>query len=365
MADDRTLIMISALADGELAAEAARKLEATLNSDAALRRELSIYRKLDAAAAGIPVPQIDQRLDSGLMRDAVTPHSGKLEQAAAELSAPKISSERFAQVWKKIAARTVAPPAAELDAMHLSALHDGEWNAADRATVQAQVNASDAAAWYRLDAAARELPVPELDELTAREAWHNIAEQTVNLSAQDRRDFEKLEAAASRLPVPSVDTKLDQLWEIIAERAYAPDAALTSSSRALQNEPVPAVSGEKWNSVWQNIQKQTQPAKPAAKSATATSAKVVPVSFQPKTGRKRWAFALSAAALLAVSALLFVFTQNGEQQTAMELPEVLDERYSRQIKYLEGQSEPVVCFFLKEDSGIDENNLQSFQWLPD
>jgi hypothetical protein len=367
MADDRLLIKISALADGELAADVTRELEASLASDRALQREIDIYRKLDAAAANIPVPQIAKKLDSAVMRAAVSQDKDRLAEAALEMAAPKISNERFGQVWKKIAAQTVEPPAAEIDAMRLSALYDGELSSEARDHAQqrshSQEHKHNSRVWAKLDEGIRGLSVPQLDELTSREAWHTIAEQTINVSAGDRRDFEKFAAAAIALPVPAVDAKLDRLWESIAERVYAPGAAAL-----VQNEAVPAVSGEKWNSVWQQIQSKTRAEKPvvvAAAAAAAKPANVTQMNFKARGFRKRWAFAFSAAALLAVSALLFVFSQQEEQPTAMQVPEALDERYNVQVKYLEGQSEPVVCFFLKDDDRIDENNLQSFQWLPD
>lgn len=373
MNDDRIQIRISALADGELDAEAARTLESLLAQDPALGREMALYRKLDAAAASIPVPQIEQKLGMDSVRDVHSAEGQRLAGRVASLRVPDISSERFTQVWKKIAARTVAPPQADLDAMRLSALHDGK---ADGDGNSARPdNPRELKIYTRLDETARSLPVPELSALAAREAWHNIAEQTVNLAPKDRRDFEKLDAAAATLPAPSVDARLEQLWESIAERAYAPDSvALGGKRTALPAEAVPAVSAEKWNAVWQNIQKKSQPAQqpavavPAASAPAAKRTTATPVEFQKNRGmRRRWPIVFSAAAALAVSALLFIFTSgdDGPTQSAMQVPEVLDERYNVQVKYLEGQEEPVVCFFLKENDKLSENDLQSFQWLPD
>ncbi|HEY3322439.1 MAG TPA: hypothetical protein VGP72_18395 [Planctomycetota bacterium] len=306
--DDRSHIAFSAYADGELDAAAAAHIEHRLTEDKNLRRHLQQYKKLDSAAAQLPVPQAGQKAQAlWAVGRASVPATALERQIAAEFNAPTISEERFRTVWQKIASRTVAPPQAELDAMLRSAAFDGEAAATGATTAE-----NDAQFWRRLDEAARTLPVPQLNELQTREIWHTL--QT-------------------------------------AIREAAIDA-------------IPDVAPEKWSSVWNKIAQKTT-AKHVVKRE-APVANVVQADFTA-VRRRRWpwmaAAGLAAAAVLAI--LLLIPSTPEQQVVAMSIPEALDDRYDVQVQYLPDQHEPVVCFFLKDGERKPDTGAQDFHWLPD
>ncbi len=388
MVNDELAIELSAYADGELSPARARELEARLNAEPALRRELELFGRMDREAAAIPVPQIGERLSSPakLVSDS-KPLNAKLKSAASE--APAVSPQRFDALWKKISAQTVSPSEADRQSMMRSARFDGE---SSEAALQSSENAKEIAAWRKLDDTAAALAIPQMSDLAAREIWHGVAEQTGALNPAQRRNQAKLESAAAAIKVPEIsDARFAACWGRIAEQLAQTPAEL----REELAESAPSISDERWNTMWKAIAARTKIGvqKPAfatkipprtsnlcmpavemhempVKVESKAESNVVPVEFSKPAARpRRWgwiAAAASAAAAILLGVYVFLHTGNSESPTAFQIPESLDERYGVQVQYLEGQKEPVVCFFLKSnDEEKIESKVKDWQWLPD
>ena len=352
MADDNLLILISAYADGELDGASAAALEGELTRNPELARALAACKKLDAAAQNIPVPQIDAKLSARwkAVRETAEPASSaairKIEAAA--IPVPQVPPARFAAAWKNISERTVAPSASDREGIQQSAQHDGE-----AGPVALVAGALDAKQWTALDRAAAELRVPEMDPIKTTAVWHAIAAATVSPTPADRAAWAQLDAAAANISVPQVGAKkFAQAWSSVDARTHS-DAG------------VPAVSDDRWNNVWRSIQARTT-AKAAPAAAPAAPPNIVRADFKPRRSMWKWVTTAGIAAALIVGALLLPTTRKGDDPAAamvLEIPEVLDDRYHVQVKYLEGQSQPVVCFFLNEPQ--EDSELPNWHWLPD
>ncbi|HYG73538.1 MAG TPA: hypothetical protein VEK08_00795 [Planctomycetota bacterium] len=365
MLHDQIFIELSAYADGELDAVSVRALEQKLAADPRLKAELDAFKRLDQAALKIPVPNVEAKL-AGLCRNVAGADlkQASVERIASELKkVPDVSAARFEKIWQKIAAQTVAVPADEREAIKRSAQFDGE-------AAGSVAGSREAAIWRKLDDAAAQLPVPQMSELASREAWHTIAQQTVALTPAEKHLNERIDTAAMMLPVPMPnDEAFARRWSSVAEQVTAAPAGVKEGI----DRGVPQVSQQRWNAVWKEIAGRTVQAKAAAAPhapvhdmpATAVKEKVTRIDFA-RPRRKSWNLmaAASMAAMLMAAVLLFVSNKE-ETQVAMEIPEALDERYDVHVKYLEGQSEPVVCFFLKDEVANAENHLNEFRWLPD
>jgi anti-sigma factor RsiW len=397
MVNDELFMELSAYADGELGAERTRALEEKLRADPALRRELEQFQKMDLSAAMIPVPDVEAKLNAmaGSLRPQEMKSASDSRLNAAAKHAPTVSAERFDAVWKKIAAQTVSPSVTDRDAMIRSAQADGEFDAPTAAPPSAEFE-REAKLWRKLDAAAAELSVPEMSDLESREAWHAIAEQTTALTPAQRRAIEKIERATAELAVPTPSAeKYTALWSRIAERLSQTPFALRKEI-AVQGTPV--VSEERWNAMWKRIatrmdqQERKSAQMPSVKIPPRTSNLCLPAVGEPapvpapielpakapvqvdfKAPRKRpwgWLAMASAAAIVILSASLFIPFDGGSGNVAvvpaLEIPEALDDRYDVQVQYLQGQKEPVVCFFLKSDDAKEnEVKVKDWQWLPD
>jgi hypothetical protein len=275
----------------------------------------------------------------------------------------------------------------EKTAIALSAYADGELDARQARTLEERLAGNDElrralAAIRKLDAEAARLPVPELAEANAAAAWKRVGERTTALSAADRRAWERLEKAARELPVPAVSELIyEQVWAAVQER-LAVDRAVGASEQQALGAPAPAISEERWAGVWKGVVKRAHVANATpAVSPVFAAAETRPAAEAVRTERRtrvlrpvlRWQWlapvALAASVLLAV--LLWPARDQGGAlpgngtQTAMNIPEVLDDRYRVQVEYVEGQEAPVVCFFLKEDAGTDEPKTQNWRWLPE
>ena len=192
MLNDQLLMELSAFADGELDAAATPRLQQKLAARSDLQRELALLKRLDSAAAKLPVPSIPKKL-SGLCTSITAPNLNEktVERIAQTLSAvPTIPAERFDRVWCAVAAQTIKPSAEYLDALQRSAQHDGE------AALVTTAQPRETEFWRTLDQAAAALPVPQLSDLPSREAWHAIAQQTVAVSNAEKRLNDRIERAA-------------------------------------------------------------------------------------------------------------------------------------------------------------------------
>jgi len=405
MVNDELFMELSAYADGELGPERARVLEEKLRADPELRRELNQFQKMDLSTAAIPVPNVDAKLNAMAKslrpQDSAPAVNEKLNAAARH--APVVSAQRFDAVWKKIAEQTVAPVAADRDAMARSAVADDEFDAAKTAAVpQSAEFEREAKLWRKLDEATAALPVPQMSDLEGREAWHNVVEQTAALSAADRRAIEKIERATAELnvPVPS-DEKFAERWSRIAEQLAQTPVAVREE---LVVSGTPVVSEERWNAMWTRIASRIEKQERQASISTASAAKIPPrtsnlclpavgemsaaeaapekktIQVDFKAPQKRgwgWMAKISVAAVVLLTASLFLPTGPvvphppkvpvaTVASAAIEIPEALDERYDVQVQYLPGQKEPVVCFFLKDgETKENEDKVKDWKWLPD
>lgn len=116
MLDERIIEKLSVYADGELDVQAAGEVERALAQDAALRVCLDEFRKLDGAAAALPVPRMSEsagaalwqavqaRTVKGAGQDLTPANLQRIEDALDE--PPVISQERWRQAWVHVRAQT-------------------------------------------------------------------------------------------------------------------------------------------------------------------------------------------------------------------------------------------------------------------
>jgi anti-sigma factor RsiW len=314
MAEQTLEMRISAHADGELDAASAAALAAELSRNPQLARELAICNALDAAARAIPVPVMDEKLAGrwAVVREridlAADPVVRRLE-TAAEIPVPHVSEARFDAVWKNIQARTV------------------------------ELSARDLAEWAKLDAAAARIPVPQLDANAFEFTWSGV-------------DARTQEAPAGSVP-PVNDQRWENVWRGIQSRTTAkaaPPALPAQGGGPLHDAVRPEFSVVQTSEVQRTV---------------------VRVDFAPRRRKwMRWAATAGLAAALLFSVLKWPGSHtiempplNAVALAAVEVPEVLDERYHVQVKYLEGQPQPVLCFFLNDHS--DDSEDGNWHWLPD
>jgi len=265
-------------------------------------------------------------------------------------------------------------------AISLSAFADGELDTAKAQDLGGQLS-TDAGlrrvvgAYKALDAAAARLPVPDLagKKPAAAKAWRNVARQTTAVSAADRRAFARLEGVAAALPAPAVsDEAFEQTWNGIARRLQVEAPALRRRASgirvALAEAQAPEPSARKWDEVWRGIHVRTRRRERSASPLTFTEtseerAREVVRPLAPW----RWLAAASLAAAVLLGLLAYVPFQRAEQgmSEAPEVPEVLDDRYQAHIEYTEGQRSPVVCFLLKDDTGLGGEKGHNWSWLPE
>ncbi len=363
VADDRLLIQLSAYADGELDEAARKALEVECAGNPRLAAELAAFRRLDTAAAQLPVPDVRTALSRMRARPLAPIDGEEPEDRAAQArlerlaggDVPQIDENRFARAWQYIRERAIVP---DPRALQLSARHDGEGArvpgaAGDEATLRA---------WAMLDAVAAQLRAPALSDLAAREAWHTIAQRTVNVPAAERRAWKHMDEAAAALPAPTPPEKaLEQAWRNVTER-IAETAAVRGG--------VPAVKTEQWERVWQGVAEKTAPRREALAAASSentarNSGKAVAADFRPRQGHAwRWTAAAGLVAALLLSLWIPWPAPPQNERVVMEIPEVRDDRYQVQVKYIEGQANPVLCFFLKPDSDESSAGANRY-WLPE
>lgn len=241
--------------------------------------------------------------------------------------------------------------------IELSAYADGEVDAV-RAQAAAGRLAEDAAlrravtCYARLDKAAAQLPAPELSGTASVQVWRTVAQRTTEVTAADRRAWARLEQAAAALPAPAVGA---EAWERVWAEVR-PEAA--SLNAAVREAEVPAVSAERWDKVWGGIR---------ARTVDGADLKPQVSSLKPRVVSLRWRWlAVASLAAAVLFGLLVYMPHSGEgPQAALEVPEVLDQSYRVQVKYVEGQASPVVCFYLKDDTGLGDRKPENWRWLPE
>jgi hypothetical protein len=184
----------------------------------------------------------------------------------------------------------------------------------------------------------------------------------------------KLDRAAAQLPVPEMDAGAGKaVWGMIAER-IADRPGVAQHGLALEEQVVahlpsaPHVAEETWADVWSGIRSRI-------------SARERVVHAQPAQSWRRKAYwwrpalplAVAAALLLAVT-LGFILNLRQEgpgngavpgptaQNRQLEPPEVLDDRYFMVVRHVPGIEAPVVCFFLKEPEPQDDVNGRGGIW---
>lgn len=123
MANEALLEKLSAYADGELDAAGVAEVEAALARDAALGRTLAQFKRLQAEAARLPVPSLDEDTGATLWalvqeRTVAQPaQAGTLSHEAWKKvsgrlpEVPQVDPERWGRVWEGISRRTVAAAA--------------------------------------------------------------------------------------------------------------------------------------------------------------------------------------------------------------------------------------------------------------
>ena len=315
---ERQLIALSAYADGELGGHARTELEAELARRPELRAELQLIKQLDVHAAKLPVPDVAAKLNAIMnapaLRDACTkPLPADWLQQIQRV--PDVKPERFATVWKAIAARTVLLEGS--DAMRASALADGELAEGGAALSANSGLATEMALWKKLDAAAANLPVPNLHDLTERETARAIAAR---------------------------------IHETQRAR-YALSASAESPAA------VPQVSKEKWDGVWKKIETRV-----SERSAAPTN--IVPLPTR-KVSRWRWMTGAAVAAVVLVALLLKFYPHDQpppDEGVALDIPKSVNERYDITVEYVKG--DPVVCYYLKPEARLSDAN-RDWRWLPD
>ena len=387
MANDDILILLSAYADRELHAADCKAVEARIAACPELRRELDIFGKLDSAVRALPVPSM---VNAGVRwrdLDAATAGLASLDKRLNRviLAAPEISNQRFHSVWTAVAARTFAPSEQDVIGMRSSCAFDGDAGGKD-----SEVSANDRRIWTALDMAAKALPVPHTDGLTARELWHSVAERTTGISAEDRAAFAKLENAAGQIQEPKIEAAtFETAWENVSGRtlqgekhiAVAPvpnpvEGPAPSPVEAPVPSPVeaPKIEVERWGPVWQNISRDIASANVKV-GEVASAAPVKPARVEspapravPMAKRGWWRPILAAGLAAAVLFGVLVSSQKREPDlsaSAIDVPEELDDRYQVQVNYPDGKGEPVVCVFLKNDVAQNDAGKKNWQWLPD
>ena len=223
----------------------------------------------------------------------------------------------------------------------LSAYIDGELLEPECAALETQLAAAGELqrlrqTFQRLDGAAAELGLPRTHaRLTT--LWPQVAALTVTVPKHVSR---RLDKAASELSVPDLGRGVfDWMWGHIVKREPASQTALS----------VPPVSAERWDSVWDGVVRKTdfklRRIRPEERKGYRRILRIA----------RRWWPALAAGVALAVlagvAALWLREVPPEEDLVAVEVPEVLHEDYQVQVKYVRGQSTPVLCFFLKP--GVD------------
>ena len=132
---DILLEQVSAYADGELDGPAEAEVSAALERDAALRKALAAFRKLDAAAATLPVPMLDAETGRALWAEVsfrTTERRGESAAAPADWKAvssalppaPAVSEARWSKVWAGVRSgiQQAGPAAQAVDSGHRAAL---------------------------------------------------------------------------------------------------------------------------------------------------------------------------------------------------------------------------------------------------
>lgn len=112
---------LSAFADGELQDAEAAELAAALENQPELRQLLAAFRRLDAAAAALPVPELDRETGAALWSEVsfrTLENAGGAQPRQApdwnELAgglppAPRVGEERWNKVWQGIRGGMQAP----------------------------------------------------------------------------------------------------------------------------------------------------------------------------------------------------------------------------------------------------------------
>ena len=135
---DREAMLRSALADGEFDAAQTSSVPQSVEFE----REAKLWRKLDAATAALPVPQmsdLEEREVWHNVTEQATVLSAterraieKIERATAELIVPTPSAEKFAERWSRIAEQLAQTPATlreELAVSGTPVVSEERWNA--------------------------------------------------------------------------------------------------------------------------------------------------------------------------------------------------------------------------------------------
>jgi hypothetical protein len=375
--DERTLILLSAYADGELDAGQTLAFEARLAQSPALQRSLASWLSLDLAAQRERIPAMPSLGDSKQNQDSgdfsgvahvavgstIRSADRRLCDAARTLPIPAVSASRYARAWLTIRDTL----AADRRAQQVMALDDGELNELPNLNAQDDAHRRN---WQILDRAAARIAAPRLDAARANEAWQAVALDTFAVPEQTGAVVEMIEAAARAETVPEPAAELfAKVWNAVAQ---------TFGSRRLdlQHDPVPTVTPEKWNAVWSGVERVTSGARPGiAPVSTQQLGSVVQGDFaaNARTSRGAWHWGIAAAMGLAAATVAIVLALGPRNERAGDLvalndtpapvrvPEIADDRYELELKYIGNQAQPVICFFLKDEPAP----ASSPWWLPD
>ncbi len=229
------------------------------------------------------------------------------------------------------------------DLLKLSAYADGELPASERVEIESRLNRDPAfartlATMKSLDSAAQNEPEPQRDFDSA---------------------IARLEKCAATESIPVVST----------ERFAAMWNNITLSSRA-HNEATPKIDSKRWNGVWTGISTRTaqindiQPAeKPERKIVKVRTLSQVGI------GSRAWIWAVGAGVAAAIALALWLpdsashITTPPETESpvasggSMSIPETQDENYGVRIRFVSGNSDPVVSLYYKSPGGKSAQGL--------
>jgi len=344
--DETLLIQLSAYADGEADAATARALEERIAREPELQRMLAKFLALDVAAQRETIPAIPARKNESELlrtaREALTPAEIKLSDAARAMPVPAVPDEKFGTAWMAIARRIES----DRKTKDVMALDDGECE--EPRTIAPEYNTLRRT-WQILDKAAQRIEAPALDAARTAEAWQTIARETVAVTEQNGAWVEALDAAARAILVPQPSAeRYTAIWKNVAATL-----AKNSNADVVAADAVPAVSEQKWDKVWSEVQRQT----------TGAHKSVISADFTP-VKKPGWRWGVVAATSMAAAVVTLVLMLGNGPKTdlvaSVSVPEIADDRYELDLLYLPNQSQPVVTMFLK-----DEPAMGSFRWMPE
>ncbi len=243
----------------------------------------------------------------------------------------------------------------EEELLGLMATYDGESAESERGEMEAALNQNPAmretlAAFAKLQAAAQSEPVPDVSPKTAPPdaLWPLIAERQIALpddAAQRLREF----AASERAP-EIAPARFNEIWPHIALRMKT------------LHDVAPKIDTQQWHGVWKHISARTSPVK-SEPAASAPAWKQVAAADAPRTNANRphsfstwlWAAGMGVAASILLALVLHaslpaipkVNWGAGATNMSLSIPEAQDEHYGVRVRFVPGNSDPVVTLYYK------------------